>query len=170
MDLGLKDRVALVAASPAAAATIRGTKRADRIQTVNGVRDRVRVVVGNDDRVGGGARRDTGGGGDAEGREAGAGAREQRVRVTVVAAGELEDPVALREPAREPERAHRRLGAGGDQAHHFHRRIGRGDSCRQLTLGRGRRSVARSTLSGRGDGVHHGATQRAGPRPRFSRG
>ena len=41
----------------------------------------------------------------------GAGLGEQRVGVPVVAAGELEDAVALRRAARQPDRGHRGLGA-----------------------------------------------------------
>ena len=42
---------------------------------------------------------------------------EERVRMAVVAAGELEDPVAVREAARQPTAAHRRLRAGRDEPH-----------------------------------------------------
>ena len=55
------------------------------------------VVVGDDDRVGRDARRARRASTGSERREPGAGAREQRVDVAVVAAGELEDPVAPRE-------------------------------------------------------------------------
>ena len=60
-------------------------------------RGRVDVVEGADDRVLRGAGRDAGRRRDPERREARAGGGEQRVRVAVVAAGELEDPVAARE-------------------------------------------------------------------------
>jgi hypothetical protein len=53
--------------------------------------------------------------GQAERDDAGAGAGQQRVDVAVVAAGELHDLAAAGEAARQPDRAHRRLGAGVDQ-------------------------------------------------------
>ena len=59
---------------------------------------------------------------DPERGEPGAGAREQRVDVAVVAAGELEDPVAVGDAAREADRAHRRLRAGRDEPHQLDRR------------------------------------------------
>ena len=47
---------------------------------------------------------------------------EERVGVAVVAALELDDPVAAGRAAREPHRGHRRLGAGGHQPHLLDRR------------------------------------------------
>ena len=79
---------------------------------------------------------------DAERREPGARAREQRVGVAVVAAGELEDAVALREAAREPQRAHRRLGARRDEPHLLDRRHRVGDLRGELDLRLGRRAEA----------------------------
>ena len=70
----------------------------------------------------------------------GAGAREQRVGVAVVAAGELEDPVALRERARQPQRAHRGLGPGGDEPHLLDRGHGVDDLRGELDLRLGRRA------------------------------
>ena len=71
-----------------------------------------------------------------------AGLGEQRVGVAVVAARELEDPVA-REGAREAERAHRRLGPGRDEPHLLDRRHGVDDLGGQLDLGLGRGAEAR---------------------------
>ena len=82
--------------------------------------------------------------GIAERREARAGAREQRVGVAVVAAGRLEDPVAMRERARETQRAHRRLRPRGDEAHLLDRRHGVDDLRRELDLRLGRGAVARA--------------------------
>jgi hypothetical protein len=66
--------------------------------------------------------------------------------VPVVAAGELEDAVAAREPARQPDRAHRRLGARRDEPHLLDRRNGVHELLGKLYLpiGRGpeRRPVA----------------------------
>ncbi len=79
--------------------------------------DRGEVVVGQHDRLvrlrAGDARSVR----QREGREARAGGGEQRVDVAVVAAGELHDLRAAGEPAREPDRRHRRLGAAADQPH-----------------------------------------------------
>ena len=63
-----------------------------------------------------------GAGRQAEGGDAGAGLGEQRVDVAVVAAGELDDTAAAGEAAGQPDRAHRRLGAGVDQPHLLDRR------------------------------------------------
>src|SRR5438067_10761775 len=60
------------------------------------------VVVGDDDGVGGSGGRNPRARRDPEGGETRAGAREQRVGMAVVAAGELDDPVAPRESARKP--------------------------------------------------------------------
>ena len=78
-------------------------------------RDAVDVVVVDDDRVRRHAGRHAGRRRDAERREPGAGAGEKRIGVAVIAAGELDHPVAVGEAAREPERRHRRLGAGRDE-------------------------------------------------------
>ena len=104
----------------------------------------VEIVVRDDDRVRSGssghARRRR----DPERREAGAGAREQRVGVAVVAAGGLEDPVAIRERASEPQRAHPRLGARRDEPHLLDRRHRVDDLRGELDLGLGRRAEARA--------------------------
>ena len=70
-----------------------------------------KVVVGRDERVARGPRRDAGRAGDAEGGHAAAGAGQKRVAVAVVAALELDDEAAPREPAREAHGAHDGLGA-----------------------------------------------------------
>ncbi len=103
----------------------------------------VEVVVRNDDRVGGGSGRHPRRRRDSQRREPGACAREQRVGVAVVAPGRLEDPVALGECAREPQRAHAGLGAGRDEPHLLHRRHGVGDLRGELHLGLGRGTEAR---------------------------
>ena len=96
----------------------------DRGEALAVARDRLRcrlhVVVGADDRVLGRPRRHTRAGRDRQRREPRAGARQQCVGVPVVAAGELDDAVAAGEGTGEPDRAHRSLGPGRDQAHPLH--------------------------------------------------
>ena len=64
--------------------------------------------------------------------------------MAVVAAGELDHAVALREAAREPERAHRRLGPGGDEPDLLHGRDRVHDLGRELDLGLRWRPEARA--------------------------
>src|SRR5688572_3384598 len=60
--------------------------------------------------------------------------------MAVVAALELHDPAAAGEAAREADRAHRRLGAGGNQAHQLERGHQAAQRLGQLDLGLGRRA------------------------------
>ncbi len=61
----------------------------------------------------------------------------------VVAAGELQDPVAPRGAARETDRAHRRLGAGAHEPHLLDRRERVHDLGGELHLALGRRAEGR---------------------------
>ena len=80
--------------------------------------------------------------------EAGAGGHEQRVGVAVVVAVELDELVAPGEAAREPDRAHRRLGARGDHAHHLDGRARpRTTASAMRDLDLGRRAEARAACS-----------------------
>ena len=115
-------------------------------------RDGVDVVVGQHDRVAGDARRDARGRRDPERHQPRAGAREQRVDVAVVVAGELDQPVAARRGARQPHGAHRGLGAGGDEAHHLDRRHGVHDLGREVDLALGRGAERRPACERIGDG------------------
>ena len=130
----------------------------------HGLGDRLDVVVRADDRVGGDGGRHAGRRRDRERREAGAGAREQRVDVAVVAAGELDDAVALREAAREPDRAHRGFGARRDEPDLLDRRHRVGDLLRELDLRfrRGAEASCRAALPR--------APPRPSPDPRARRG
>ena len=74
---------------------------------------------------------------------------EQRIRMAVVAARELEDPVAPCGGASEPDRAHRRLGAGGDEAHQLQRRNRVDQLLGELDLALGRRAESRALARGR---------------------
>ena len=99
------------------------------------------VVVGHDDRVVRARAGHPGRTGQAERRDARARLGEQRVDVAVVVAGEFDDLRAPGEPAREPHRRHRRLGARIDQPHLLDRRA-RNDLLRELDLAGGGRAEA----------------------------
>ncbi len=105
------------------------------------------VVVRGGQRVRNRARCHSGGVRKAERGHARARLDEQKIRVTVVAAGELDDLRALGERTREPERAHRRLGAGVDEAHELEARHRFANQARELELERARRAVARAAAN-----------------------
>ena len=71
----------------------------------------VDLVVVDDDRLGDHRRGHAGRGGNAERGQARAGVGEEGIGVAVVAARELDHPVAVRVGASEPKRGHRGLGA-----------------------------------------------------------
>ena len=113
------------------------------------------VVVGQHDRLGGRGRRHPRAVGQPEGRDSRAGRREQRVDVAVVAAGELHDDGPPGEPAGQPDRGHRRLGAAVDEAN----LLGRGasdDLLRERDLVLGRRAEREPAGRGRLDRLDHG--------------
>ena len=112
------------------------------------------VVVGQHDRLGGRGRRHARAVRQPEGRDAGAGRREQRVDVAVVAAGELHDDRPPGEPAGQPDRGHRRLRAAVDEAH----LLGRGardDLLCERDLVLGRRAEREPAGRGRLDRLDH---------------
>jgi hypothetical protein len=74
--------------------------------------------------------------------------------VAVVAAGELHHHVAAGEAAGQPDRRHRGLGAGGDQADLLDRRAP-DDLLRQIDLRLGRGAVRRAARERVPDGGHH---------------
>jgi len=98
------------------------------------------VVVGEHDGVRRSPCRHSGRARVAEGERPRAGLDQQAVSVAVVAALELYDQVAAGEAARQPDRAHGRLGAGGNQAHQFDRGQQAANRFRELDLGFGRRA------------------------------
>ena len=57
----------------------------------------------------------------------------------------------MREGARQPDRAHRRLRARGDEAHELDGRHGVDDLCRELHLGLGRCAEGRAALGSLAD-------------------
>ena len=79
--------------------------------------DRRQVVVRGEQRVGGRRARDAGARRHAERRQARAGLHEKLIGVPVIAALELDDLLAPRVRPRHAHRAHRRFGAGADEAH-----------------------------------------------------
>ena len=93
--------------------------------------------------------------GHAEGRAARARLDEQAVGMPVIAPVELDDDVAPGRPAREPDRAHRRLRARGHEAHHLHGRHRARDHLRHLDLGASGRPIARPPPRGLGDRLDH---------------
>ena len=92
------------------------------------------IVEREDDRVAHRRRRHAGRIGKPQRRDAGAGRRQQAVRMSVVAAVELDDEGAAGRGAGQSDRAHRGLGPRADEPHHVHRWEGRHHALRQLEL------------------------------------
>ena len=112
----------------------------------------VQVVVGQNDGLGGGcgghARRT----GQRQGCHTRTGLGEQRIHVTVVAAGKLNNLVAASHTARQANRGHGRLGTRGHHAHLLNRagnhRVNTVDhQLSQLSLRRARRTEGQAALS-----------------------
>ena len=110
--------------------------------------DVVEVVVVRRERVGHRLGRHSRRVREPERDDARAGLDEEVVGVPVVAARELHDLRPLRERSREPQRTHRRLGAGVDEADQLDARHRLLDEPRQLDLERARRAVARALADG----------------------
>ena len=105
---------------------------------------RLGIVPGHDDGLRGGGGRHAGRRRDALRREPGPGLGQQPVDVPVVGAGELQQHVAAGGGAREPDRAHRRLGPRRGHPQHVDRRHPGAHELGQLDLAGGRRAVASS--------------------------
>ena len=116
--------------------------------------DRCPVVVGHDDRVVGGALGHPGSAGQSQGGHTGSGRSEQRVDVTVIAAGELDDLVPAGDAPGQSQHGHGRLGAAVDQPDLLDGRPV-DDLGGQLDLDPGRRPVGGAVLSGFGDRGQH---------------
>ena len=115
--------------------------------------DRRQIVVAREDRVGRHRRRDAGARRHAERHRAGSRLHEERIRVPVITAFELEDLVAPGRRARDADRAHRRFRAGADEPHALHRRHQRRDTLREPRLEVRRRPEARSARRRGGEGL-----------------
>ena len=126
------------------------------------------VVVGQDDRLGGHCRGHAGAARQAAGGQARAGRREQAVTVPVVAAGELHHQVAAGGAAGQAHGRHRRLGAGGHEAHLLRGRHSAADLLGQERLGGGGGAEGQAAGGGRldrGDNLRVGVAQeRRAPR------
>jgi len=72
--------------------------------------------------------------------------------VTVVTAGELHDEIAPGEGARHADRAHDRLGAGGDEPHLLGGRVGSHDALGKLHLRRAGCAIGHAARERFGDG------------------
>ena len=142
---------------PATGSTM--TAAISRRARANSRLDRGEVVERRDERVGARRRR-------ARRRESGMpsvatpepACDQQAVGVAVIAAVELDDHVAAGEAAREAQRAHRRLGARLDQAHHLDRRHGVAIALGELDLAA--RSARRSSCRARAASLTASTTSR----------
>ena len=89
----------------------------------------------------------------AERHRARSGLHQERIRVAVIAALELDDLVALGRRARDPDRAHRRFRSRADEAHALHRGHQRHDTLRQPSLEIRRRAKAGAPRRRGGEGL-----------------
>ena len=111
--------------------------------------DRRHVVIGGEQRVGCRGARDARAGRHAERRQARPGLHEKLIAVPVIAALELDDLLAPRVRARHAHGAHRRFGAGADEAHHLERRHHLPHELAELHFELGRRAEARALFAPR---------------------
>ena len=113
------------------------------------------VVVAQWQGIGRAAFRHAGTVGHAQRSGAGAGLDQQAIDVAVVAAGELDDHVPSGEAAGQADGAHRRLGAGADQAHHLDRRHRLHNQLGKLRLPFGGSAEAGTAMQSFLDGPDH---------------
>src|SRR5439155_10084918 len=116
--------------------------------------DRVEVVVGRDQRVGRRGARHAGAGRRPECQRAGAGFDEERIRMAVIAALELEKAVAPGGGPRDADSAHRGFGAGADEPYALERWHERAYALREGDLERTGRAEARAVARGGGERLH----------------
>src|SRR3984885_10417881 len=115
----------------------------------------VNVVIGQHNRVGGGRTGDSRRGRQAQRRDPRAGVGQQRVDVTVVAAGELDDLGAAGESAGQTHRAHGGVGTGVDQPDQLNRRHPVDDLGGKFAFGGGGGPGRQAGGGGLGDGFYH---------------
>ena len=113
------------------------------------------IVVRQHQRVLGRAPGHAGRVGHAQRRGGTAGGHQQAVDVPVVVAGELDDPIAPGEAARQPDGAHRGFGARVDQPHLFDRGNQVDDQFGQLVFRFGRRTETGSRVNRRDHRLSH---------------
>ena len=131
-----------------------GQQRRDVVRREGGTQGG-RVVPRHDHRLARRRLRHAGRGGDALRRQPRAGLGEQSVHVAVVGAGELDQRLAPRGGARQPDRAHRGLGARRGHAQHVDAGHPLGDQLGQLHLAGGRGAVGRAQAGGLGHRRDH---------------
>ena len=143
--------------------------RGDRVAALGEQRpDRLGVVVRGGERVPCRALGHAGRARQAERRQSRSAAfGQQRVGMPVVAALELDDQVAARDAARQPDRRHRRLGARGHETDRLDARHRIDDACGELHLALGRHAergaAPRCLGSGRDDRGVRVAEQQGAP-------
>ena len=117
--------------------------------------DRVQIVERRGDGVPRRSLRHAGRAGDAERGHTGSGTvREEGVGMAVVTAVELQQQVASRDAARQPDRAHRGLGSRRDETDHVDAGNGVDDPLGQFDLEERRRAERRASRGGRGRRLH----------------
>ncbi len=110
------------------------------------------VVVGEHEGLCGDRRGNPRRGRKPKGGEAGSGLGQEPVGVAVVVTRELHEQVPASRAAGQPDRGHRRLGAGRDEADHLHGSDARGDELGQVGLAGRARPVREATRRGFLDG------------------
>lgn len=118
-----------------------------------GVLELLGVVVFEDECMLGDGGRNACGRGIAEGEKTRARLHEERVRVAVVAALELDDAVAAREAAGESNGGHARFRAGAHEAHLFHRGNEARDLFGDFNLGAGGGAEGKAAVDRGMDGL-----------------
>src|SRR5262249_19143682 len=106
--------------------------------------DRCGIVVAGEQRVAGRGPGDAWTGRNAECERTRSSLDEKRIRMPVIAPFELDDLVASGRRARDPDRAHRRFGAGADESDSLKRRHQFAYAFAELNLERTGRTVARA--------------------------
>jgi hypothetical protein len=123
--------------------------------------DRLEVVVARDQRVGHRRPCDARAGRHTQRERPRSGLYEKRIRVAVVAAFELDNPLPAGCGTRDADGAHGGLGARAHEADALERRHQPSDAFAELDFERARRAVARAVLDGISERVHQAARRMA---------